>query len=128
MPRILSEFSYSYLLLDGTCFRSVVALHDELSFKLGLPSWYGRNWDALLDCLSSIGEKRNNLCSNWDWIIAKRLVLSIRSFSTENADADTLMRFLQVVAEANERLAKLDSQNRIWIEYNTIPSETGYHT
>ncbi|MFM2093483.1 MAG: hypothetical protein RIS70_607, partial [Planctomycetota bacterium] len=40
MSKILSEFHFSLLLIDGTSFRSVAALHEELSFKLGLPSSY----------------------------------------------------------------------------------------
>ena len=58
MAKILSEFHFSSMFIDGACFRSPEALHDEFSFKLGLPEWYGRNWDALLDCLSSIGTNR----------------------------------------------------------------------
>lgn len=119
MSKILSEFHYSCLLIDGTCFLTVDAFHHEFSFKLGLPSWYGRNWDALLDCLSSIGDNRSNLCSHWNWINGKRLVFSIQNFSAQAVDADTLLTFLQVVAEANERLAKSKSLNRIWVEYNS---------
>ena len=124
MSKILSEFHFSCLFIEGRCFRSIAALHDELSFKLGLPSWYGRNWDALLDCLSSIGDKLSNLCSHWDWINGKRLVLSIQNFSTKETDEDTLLPFLQVVAVANDRLAKGESLNRIWVEYNSPRVET----
>ena len=59
MANILSEFQFFLLYVDGGCFWSPDALHDEFSFKLGLPVWYGRNWDALLDCLSSIGSKED---------------------------------------------------------------------
>ena len=121
MSRVLSEFHFSCLFIDGTSFRSNEALHDELSFKLGLPSWYGRNWDALLDCLSSIGRKRDNLCSHWDWISGKRLVLSIQNFAIDTINGDTLLRFLQVVSDANDRLAISESLNRIWVEYNARP-------
>jgi hypothetical protein len=122
MSKRLSEFHFFCLLIDGTCFRSIAALHDELSFKLGLPSWYGRNWDALLDCLSSIGDNHNNLCSHWNWGNGKRLVLSIQNFSIETVDDETLLPLLQIVADANDRLAKSESLNRIWLEYNASPS------
>jgi hypothetical protein len=65
MSKIISEFHFSCLFIDGTCFRSNETFHGELSFKLGLPSWCGKNWNALLDCLSSIGGKHDNLCSHW---------------------------------------------------------------
>jgi len=124
MRRFQSEFQYFYLYIDGTCFRSVDALHQELSFKLGLPQWYGRNWDALLDCLSSIGDPLDNLCATWDWIDVKRLVLAVQSFSKDNVDTDTLLTFLQVIADANDRLTKTQSLNRIWFEYNAPPINT----
>jgi hypothetical protein len=121
MSKILSEFHFSCLFIDGISFRSNEALQDELSFKLGLPSWYGRNWDALLDCLSSIGDTRGNLCSHWDWRNGKRLVLSIQNLSIDAVNGDTLLRFIQVVGDANDRLAQSESLNRIWVEYNAGP-------
>jgi hypothetical protein len=117
MAKILSEFHYSVSFIDGACFRSPEALHDEFSFKLGLPAWYGKNWDALLDCLSSIGTDTGNLCSHRDWISGKRLVLSIRGFVVENVAPDTLLSFSHVVAEANYRLTRQRVLNRVWVEY-----------
>ncbi len=117
MTKILSEFHYSVTFIDVACFRSSEALHDKFSFKLGLPDWYGRNWDALLVCLSSIGTNKDNLCAHWDWIIAKRLVLSVRDFVDEQVDSDTFMSFSQVAAEANYRLTQRQALNRIWVEY-----------
>jgi len=117
MSKILSEFHFSLRYIDGSCLRSPASLHKELAFILGLPPWYGRNWDALIDCLSSIGSKKDNVCLHWDWVDGKRLVFSIRDFVPENADSSTLMSFLQAVADANCRLAQQESLNRIWIEY-----------
>lgn len=117
MAKILSEFHYSVTFIDGSCFRSSEALHDEFSLKLVLLDWYGRNWDALLDCLSSIGNNKDNLCAHWDWISGKRLVLSVRDFVVDQVDADTLTSFSQVVAEANFRLTQRQALNRIWVEY-----------
>jgi hypothetical protein len=53
MARTLSEFHYSTLFIESSAFADAERFHDEMAFKLGLPSWYGRNLDALLDCLSS---------------------------------------------------------------------------
>lgn len=119
MAKILSEFHFTLLFIDGACFRSPEAVHAEFSFKLGLPNWYGMNWDALLDCLSSIGTKQGNLCSHWEWISGKLLVLSIRDFEADDVDPRTFVSFSQVVAEANSRLSQQQSLNRIWVEYLT---------
>ncbi len=39
-------------IIDGAAVRSREELHDALSRELLLPDWYGRNLDALRDCLT----------------------------------------------------------------------------
>lgn len=119
MARTLSEFHYSTLFIEGSAFADAERLHDEMAFKLGLPSWYGRNLDALLDCLSSIGDPRDNLCRHWEWREGKRLVLLILGLSIDNVDAALAAAFVQTVANVNERLEQDGATNRIWIEYTS---------
>lgn len=40
--------------LDGTAMTTVAGFHAELARGLGLPSWYGANLDALVDCLTDL--------------------------------------------------------------------------
>ena len=42
------------IVLDGLELRSLEAVHDR--FAAVLPAWYGRNLDALFDCLPDPGE------------------------------------------------------------------------
>jgi hypothetical protein len=42
------------LVLDLTGVDSRQALMDRVSEDLGLPGWFGRNWDALADCLTDL--------------------------------------------------------------------------
>ncbi len=119
MARALSEFHYSTLFIESSAFADAERFHDEMAFKLGLPSWYGRNLDALLDCLSSIGDPRNNLCRHWEWREGKRLVLLILGLSIDNVDAAVAAAFVQTVANVNERLEQDCATNRIWIEYTS---------
>ena len=119
MARTLSEFHYSTLFIEGSAFADAERFHDEMAFKLGLPSWYGRNLDALLDCLSSIGDPRKNLCRHWEWREGKRLVLLILGLSIDNVDAALAAAFVQTVANVNERLEQDGATNRIWIEYTS---------
>lgn len=51
--RTLSEFHYNRVFIDATALASEARLHAELRFKLGLPSDYVANWDALVDCVRS---------------------------------------------------------------------------
>ena len=42
--------------LDGLAPPSLEAVHDRFAQALPLPEWYGRNLDALFDCLTDLGE------------------------------------------------------------------------
>ncbi len=117
MGRTLSEFHYTTLFLDAGAFADLERFHDEMTFKLGLPGWYGRNFDALLDCLSSIGNAQSNLCEHWEWRTGKQLVLLVQDFSTDLVNSELLLAFLDVVASANQRLRQDAATNRIWTEF-----------
>ena len=43
--------------LDGDAISTREELHDALARELALPAWYGRNLDALYDCLTELGEE-----------------------------------------------------------------------
>lgn len=45
-----------YLVIDGAAIPDREALHDLLARELALPAWYGRNLDALHDCLTDRAE------------------------------------------------------------------------
>lgn len=40
--------------VDGVAVGSVAEMHDALAAALGFPDYYGRNLDALADCLSDV--------------------------------------------------------------------------
>ena len=44
------------VLIDGSAVESREALHDTLARQLSLPEYYGRNLDALYDCLTDVRE------------------------------------------------------------------------
>ena len=44
-------------ILDGNNITNKEALHNTLAGSLQLPDWYGRNLDALYDCLTDIQEE-----------------------------------------------------------------------
>lgn len=43
-------------ILDGKEIKDREQLHDALADSLGFPEWYGRNLDALYDCLTELHE------------------------------------------------------------------------
>lgn len=44
-------------IIDGNNITDKRKLHDTLAGSLKLPDWYGRNLDALYDCLSDLQEE-----------------------------------------------------------------------
>ena len=46
----------THIILDGSNIQDREGLHDLLSERLHLPDWYGRNLDALYDCLTDLTE------------------------------------------------------------------------
>lgn len=44
------------VILDGSALSDMEAVHTVFAEALGFPAWYGRNLDALYDCLTSLPE------------------------------------------------------------------------
>ena len=41
-------------------------LHEALKAALCLPEWYGKNLDALFDCLTELDDETHLILQNWD--------------------------------------------------------------
>ncbi len=50
-----------FVTLDGRRMQTREAAHDELAAALSLPAYYGRNLDALHDCLTDLGQTQITL-------------------------------------------------------------------
>lgn len=81
------------VILDGTKIFSRAQLHDALQQVLELPEWYGRNLDALFDCLSTLSEPVQ-------LSLQGRLALRVQL----GRYAETLERVLQRAAQENENI------------------------
>ena len=78
------------VILDGAVLHRS-SLHDILSCELAFPAWYGRNLDALYDCLTDLGEDTELLLRRWDrW--------------EDLHYAQRLLRIFRDAALANEKL------------------------
>ncbi len=82
-----------YALIDGAAIRSRDELHDALARQLSLPDWYGRNLDALYDCLTDLHEDTE-----------LRLVHADELFASLGVYADVLQTMLRDACEENPRL------------------------
>ena len=45
------------VIINGAAVSSMADIHRLLAAELNFPEWYGRNLDALHDCLTEIGEE-----------------------------------------------------------------------
>ena len=80
-------------ILNGNRMETKESAHEHLARRLRLPNWYGRNLDALNDCLGEIGEPTTILFRN-----AARLP------ETLGAYGERMLFVLKQAAEANERI------------------------
>ncbi|MBE6910119.1 MAG: barnase inhibitor [Ruminococcaceae bacterium] len=80
-------------LIDGALIQSREALHDSLARQLALPEWYGRNLDALFDCLTDLREETEI-----------RLVHAEELFAHLGVYADVLQAVLHDACDENPRL------------------------
>lgn len=55
-----------HIILNGEKLETKEAMHDYLAKMLHLPEYYGKNLDALHDCLTDIGEETELILLNWD--------------------------------------------------------------
>jgi RNAse (barnase) inhibitor barstar len=111
-----SELHHGPIIIEGEAFLFKERLHDEFASKLGFPKWYGRNLDALLDCLSSIDDPSSNLCANWETRPDQSMVLQVRGVALA-LNAELFRAFIQIVSDANCRLREGSTNIRIWLEF-----------
>lgn len=53
------------LILDGSSLKFRCRVHRKLARSLHFPAWYGRNLDALYDCLTDLHEDTELILVNW---------------------------------------------------------------
>lgn len=103
--------------LDAGRLTQAAELHVELQRQLRLPAWYGGNWDALLDCLSSLDDPTDTLCRVCRGEHPRSLVLRLSAWDSSWLRSDSSRDFLGVVADANARLASRGAATRVWVEF-----------
>ena len=81
--------------IDGNGITSRSELHDVLTVELNLPDWYGRNLDALMDCLTEPGDEIMLTIWNWEELEEKlgSYARSLRDVLTEVARTGNRLTF-----------------------------------
>lgn len=83
--------AYFTAFIDGAAARDKAGLMDALAEAFSFPAYFGKNWDALLDCLRSLPEE----------LPAKGYVLAVRNSSGFlSASAKDMDDFSDIAGEA----------------------------
>lgn len=86
--------------LDGREIAAIEEVHNRFAQALSLPEWYGRNLDALFDCLTELGED-----------------VTVRLFRRETLEdrlgrrGRALVRLLRRAAAENPHITLLEEEN-----------------
>ncbi|MFF8377703.1 barstar family protein [Streptomyces sp. NPDC015661] len=101
------------VVLDLTGVTDKAALMDRCAEALALPDWFGRNWDALADCLTDLPEPVTLVVTGWqayartrprEWGTAQEV------FATAVEERPTSLSVLLVLGEPSEDPTKGMSQ------------------
>ena len=76
------------IIFDGVELCYPRQIQDALAERLELPAWYGRNLDALYDCLGDIWEDTEIVLRNWE----------------NEGYQGSVLRVMRDIAEENEHL------------------------
>ena len=82
------------VILEGSRMIDRVAVHNHLAERLQLPSYYGRNLDALYDVLTELGEETTIILRD-PALVAEQL----------GKYGDALLNAMQEAAEENPKLS-----------------------
>lgn len=72
------------IIIDCRTVSDSAQLHDLLARELDFPDWYGRNLDALYDCLTELEDEVELVLTDWDPSFDRR-----EDFEAVFADAAT---------------------------------------
>ena len=76
------------IILDGALLAKRTSAMDHLTEALSLPDWWGRNLDALYDCLTDCREPRQLLVENRAALETERFGRSLLRVLTDAAQND----------------------------------------
>ena len=101
------------LKLDLTGIADLNALHEELAQLFGFPAFYGKNYPALIDCLSSLRYPDDGMTQVVLKSSSDAIELQVRGLSACNRD--TGLTLLSAVESINDRLIQRKLEPSIYL-------------
>ena len=90
--------------IDGASITSEDSFHDVFFERLGFPEYYGRNWDAWIDCLTYVDEPDTGMCRRVQVEVGSFLLLCIENSETFKRKCKKVFNnFLECTALVNNR-------------------------
>ena len=78
--------------LDGNILADAAAVHEYLKEQLAFPEYYGKNLDALYDCLTDLDDMEITITSpDEDGAIFQRIVRIFKAAAKENDDITLIL-------------------------------------
>jgi hypothetical protein len=96
------EFVIVEVEIDGASIGSEDAFHDVFSEKLGFPGYYGRNWNAWMDCMEYVDDPETGMCSRVQVEVGSFLLLRIENSEAFKSKCKKIFyNFLECAASVN---------------------------
>ena len=109
--------STKVVFIDGNEIKDEGSFHSEFKFKLGLPSFYGANSEALIDSLSFLDDKTCNQSKHWQLGRNECMVFLIKSSGVfKDSCLEVFVELLDVIVAVNERYESSKSGTRILLQ------------
>lgn len=113
----LRDAGYRILTADASAWVDMADMHQDLAKVFGFPSHYGRNWDALNDCLSDVR------AFYWDLPAGTlRVVLVLGRFDVFAAKYPDEAHLLLDIYAVNQREALIGGDHLICLVQSDDPS------
>jgi len=88
------SLGFAYWMLNGDGIRDKEKLLDHIAKIMDFPCYFGKNWDALEDCLRSLDEEKN--------LARGYLILYMNPESLYLNEPDTLNTLFEVLRDSSE--------------------------
>jgi len=99
----LRKLRYQVLEFDATTWSQLAAMHDQAAAGFEFPDYYGRNFDALADCLRDVVEHDYG----WDPKATGLVVVLDRYDAFVEADPESAQLLIEIMADTSRGAALL---------------------
>ena len=110
-----STHTWKTVYIEGSQIQDEESFHREFSFKFGFPDYYGKNFNALYDCLSNLDAP--GVSKHWKLGKNEEIVIQIKdAISCIDAGAGIFQKFMKVIVDVNKNYKKSGSLTTILLE------------